>query len=220
MIKMNMQGDQPSRTSTGILNILNKKEYVALSKLDGWRVRIIIDDDVLFISKSGRELPVHENIKNAMNKLITDGKIPNKSIIDGEWMKYRASSGNTPGFDGPECIYPLSPLYLEGTWVGNLPFMERWQWINSLGLPIDDLSIHKSDQMPNNPLIIPASSNEFTKFYELHKKVIRTEGLVIYKLDGHVYGSIDGSIKSKNMMKCKYREGSDGRNFLDNRRYK
>ncbi|MBD3404689.1 MAG: hypothetical protein GF411_00980 [Candidatus Lokiarchaeota archaeon] len=187
-------------------------KHIGLSKLDGWRCRTTIyaDGTIDFLSSSGKRLPVSEKVRNAVRAIRDAGRVPLASQLDGEWMKRR------PDYDGPECIYLFAPMVLAGEWVGHLPFKERWEWINKLELPVDDLSIKKSDHMPNEPLLLPASANcELTEFFDIHINVPRTEGVVIYKAEGKMYGNPREPKKSRDMYKIKYREGHDGRTKIE-----
>lgn len=205
--------DKPVRTSKAVLGKLSADKYLALSKLDGWRLLVRVGnsiDDIEYLSRHRKPLPVNEQIRQAVRYMVSEGQMPRNTVIDGEWMKNRAGSDGFK-YDGPECVYWWSPLYLSGEWVGHLPFHERWAWIRSLGLPQDDISIRNSDQMPDNPLWIPAESRDFKDFFESHIGVARTEGIVLYKADGAVVGHPRDSLKSREMLKCKWRSGESGR---------
>lgn len=199
--------DKPVRSAPSALPLF-KGNYRALTKLDGWRCELTIDGEgeVSFISRAKKPLPVGETIRKAARALVKDGKVPFNSVIDGEWMKRR------PDYDGPECLYLFSPTWLAGEWVGHLPFRARWEWVNGLCLPVDNLSTVESSRMENHPLIIPASvDSDFVSFFNANKNVWRTEGIVIYKLDGIMYGDLHDSKKSRDMVKIKWRDGHDGR---------
>ena len=199
--------DSPIRTRSCCLKGFGLDHYKALAKMDGFRCITEIDENgnVSFISKSGNPLPVSNHVQLAVKKLIDDKKIPIKSSLDGEWMKRR------PDYDGPECIYIFGPIWLNGEWVGHLPFKDRWEWTLNLGLKVDDLSIARSDQIPNIPLIIPAYSVDCADLFEKSKNAIRTEGIVIYDLNGIIAGNPVESKDTRAMLKCKWREGDSGR---------
>jgi hypothetical protein len=205
--------DKPARTTQATLDRFSTDKHLALTKLDGWRILVKIGndaDDLEFLSRRRKPLPVCQKIRAAVEYVVREGRIPYNTVIDGEWMKNRAG---TDGFkyDGPECIYWWSPLYLGGEWVGHLPFHDRWNWIRGLDLPQDDISIRRSDQMPDNSIWLPATSTNFRSFFESHINVARTEGIVIYKRDGIIVGNRRDSVKSRDILKCKWRDGEDGR---------
>jgi len=203
--------DKPTRSSPTVLKMMGKGDNIALSKLDGFRCRTVVggDGNVSFLSSSGGTLPVSSRIRDAVRRLIEAGKIPLSSVLDGEWMKLR------PQYDGPECIYYFSPMVLANEWVGHMSFRTRWEWINGLGLPVDNLAVTRSDQMPNNPLILPKSTTEdLDAFFEKHKEIWRTEGIVTYKANGMICGDRRGQKKSRDMYKFKWRDGHSGRTHV------
>jgi hypothetical protein len=205
MISIERLPDKPIRSSASAFKIMDVvQKYIALSKLDGWRCLTCIDENgkISFLSRVRKTLPVSKKLAGAVQKLLDEGKVPKSSIIDGEWMKRR------PDYDGPECIFMFSPMVLAGEWVGHMPFQSRWEWINSLGLPVDDLTIRNDAKMVGHPLVIPASSRtEFNKFFESHKGMWRTEGVVVYRITGQIYGNRKDNHKSRDMFKIKWREG-------------
>lgn len=195
--------DKPKTKSPAILPTLDREKYTALTKLDGWGVLIEIYEDIKFVSRTGEPLPVSEEVWKTVQSL--RDKIPPNSTLWGEWMKMR------PEYDGPECIYILSPMILAGEFVGHLSHKARFDWVDGLGIPIDDMEIKRSDQMPDHKLIIPNRSSNVLELFEASKSVPRTEGVVIYKNDGVIYGSPTGCVKNDTMWRCKWRSGDDGR---------
>lgn len=199
--------DKPVRTRPEILNSFDDN-YLALSKLDGWSTVIEFTDKIQFISRSGKALPIGDKVKNAFTKL--KEHIPQNTSIWGEWMKRR------PDYNGPECIYILSPIYVGGEFFGGKDFTERRKWVEDLSdlniIKYDDLNIKESDQMQDFQIYIPAMSHgNLPKFYETHKSISRTEGIVIYEPNGKFLGNQMKSVKNPSMMKCKYRDGDTGR---------
>jgi len=209
--KFEFYPDKPKRTTVSCLSKF--KRHTAVSKLDGWN---------LFMCNYGREiecwsrtwnpLPVSSHLKEAWLKLVIDGKIPDRSIVNCEWMKMRAGvSGSDDKYDGPEMIYPLTPYAMEGMFVGFQPYKKRREWLEGLGLPIDDITIKESAKLKYE-LVLPATAGEnFEEFFEAHRGVYRTEGIVVCTNKGTLVANQDTSTKTKEMLKAKWREGDDGR---------
>jgi len=206
--------DKPTRSSKVALSLMEMQDTIALVKLDGWCCRICWDREapnngLEFLSSSGGTLPVGPVIKAAVADLVESDKLPVQGMIVGEWMKRR------PEYDGPEQVQLFSPMELNREWVGHLAFKQRWEWMNSLGLPVDDLNIVQSDQMPDHPLILPESTDfDLSGLFNKTVDVWRTEGIVVYKAEGIISGSRDGSAKTKDMLKVKWRDGHDGRTHV------
>jgi ATP-dependent DNA ligase len=192
--------DKPERSHIAVLDILNDSKHIAQSKLDGWRCLTVIDESgVSFMSRSLRKLPVNDQVKAAVKRLVLDGHVQPGTVLDGEWLRRR------PGYEGKECLYLFSPLVVNGAWIGHRRFCERWTWLLSLGLPIDQLT----NKLPQHDLLLPAWSEHGLKtFYEQHIGVMRTEGVVVYSADGQHHGSVNQSLKVRDMVKIKWREGA------------
>jgi hypothetical protein len=195
--------DKPARSTAAVLDRLD--EHVALSKLDGWRCLTVVDEneEVLFLSRSLRLLPVCDAVRNTVKELVVRGKLRAGTVLDGEWLRRR------PGYEGHECLYLFSPLVLMNEWVGHRPFIQRWAWLHAvLRLPEDRLS----DALPQHDLLVPAwATHDLAAFYERHVGVTRTEGVVVYKKDGQHHGSTERSLKVRDMLKVKWREGEGER---------
>lgn len=205
--------DKPKRTTTSCLRRLDNGRHVAVSKLDGWNLFMCNEGETIECwSRTWKPLPVADHLKEAWLRLVKDGKIPDNSIINCEWMRMRAGvSGSNDAYDGPEMIYPLTPYAMEGMFVGFRPYKERREWLETLGIPTDDLSVRDSAKLEYE-LVLPAKAEEgFEEFYELHKGVYRTEGLVICTNKGTLIANQDTPMKTKEMLKVKWREGDDGR---------
>ena len=208
--------DKPKRTSTTCLRKFDNGRYTAVSKLDGFNLFMCNDgEEIECWSRTWKPLPVADNLREAWLKLVKDGKIPDKSIINCEWMKMRAGvNGNDDKYDGPEMIYLLTPYAMEGMFVGFRPYKERREWLEGLGLPTDDISVKESSKLEYD-LVLPATASEnFEEFFEAHRGVYRTEGIVICANKGTLVANQDAPIKTKEMLKCKWREGSDGRTIV------
>lgn len=191
--------DKPERSAEVVLPMMDDGRHIALSKLDGWRCLTVVEDGkARFVSRALRTLPVGERITGEANRLIREGKLPNGTVLDGEWMKRR------PGWDGPEMLYVFCVLVQEGVWVGGHPFSERWKYVNDLGLPVDDI---QTNETPGTILLPASTDTGIAAFYERNRGVGRTEGVVIYKKNGKAFGSAKGSMKVREMIKVKWRDG-------------
>ena len=193
--------DKPERSHVTVLTMLDDGRHTAQSKLDGWRCMTVIEENsVSFMSRSLRKLPVNEQVKAAVKRLVLDGYVQPGTVFDGEWLRRR------PGYEGKECLYLFSPLVLNGQWVGHRRFGERWAWMTSLGLPVDKLT----DKLPQHDLLLPAWCETGLKsFYDRQVGVMRTEGVVVYSNDGQHHGNASRSLKVHDMVKVKWREGAD-----------
>jgi hypothetical protein len=208
--------DKPKRTTTSCLKRMDNGRHTAVSKLDGWNLFVCNEgENIEFWSRTWKPLPVADSLREAWLKLVKDGKIPDNSIINCEWMRMRAGvSGTNGAYDGPEMIYLLTPYAMEGMFVGFRPYKERREWLEGLGLPTDDLSIKESAKLEYE-LVLPAIAEEdFEKFFEKHSGVYRTEGIVICSNKGTLTANQNAPYKTKEMLKCKWREGSDGRTIV------
>ena len=205
--------DKPKRTTISCLKKLDNGRYVAVSKLDGYNLFMCNEGDTIeCYSRSWKPLPVAPNLREAWAKLIKDKKIPDGSIINCEWMKMRAGVGGSDDkYDGPECIYPLTPYAMEGMFVGFRPYKERREWLETLGIPVDDLTVRNSADL-HCELVLPTTAESgFEEFFELHRGVYRTEGIVICTNKGTLTANQDIPMKTKEMLKVKWREGDTGR---------
>ena len=208
--------DKPKRTTTSCLKRLDNGRHTAVSKLDGWNLFMCNDgDNIECYSRTWKELPVAPHLREAWLKLVKDKKIPDGSIINCEWMRMRAGvSGANDAYDGPEMIYLLTPYAMEGMFVGFQPYSERRKWLEGLGVPVDDLSIKESADL-SYELVLPAiAEDNFETFFEAHRGVYRTEGIVICTNKGTLTANQDTPMKTKEMLKVKWREGSDGRTIV------
>jgi len=205
--------DKPKRTTPSCLKKLSNGRHTAVSKLDGWNLFICNEDNnIECYSRTWNPMPVADHLKEAWLRLVKDNKIPNNSIINCEWMKMRAGiSGNDDKYDGPEMIYPLTPYAMEGMFVGFRPYKERREWLETLGIPTDDLSVRESSKLEYE-LVLPATANSnFEEFFEAHRGVYRTEGIVVCTNKGTLIANQDTTAKTKEMLKVKWREGDSGR---------
>jgi len=195
--------DKPERSAEACLPLLDDGAHVALSKLDGWRCLTVIEESgVSFMSRTLRKLPVNEHVTAAVNRLVMDGTLRHGTVLDGEWLRRR------PGYEGRECLYLFSPLVLDHRWVGHRSFQDRWTWLLSLGLPTDDLN----EPLPRYDLLLPCwteKRGELAAFYERHRGVVRTEGVVVYSTAGQHHGGTTQSLKVRDMVKIKWREALD-----------
>lgn len=205
--------DKPNRTTLSCLGKLDNGRNTAVSKLDGWNLFLCNDgDSIECYSRTWNPLPVAEHLKESWLKLVKDKKIPDKSIINCEWMKMRAGvKGGDDKYDGPEMIYPLTPYAMEGMFVGFRPYKERREWLETIGLPVDDLTIKDSSDL-NYEFVLPAiATSNFEEFFELHRGVYRTEGIVICTNKGTLNANQTAAVKTKEMLKVKWRSGENGR---------
>jgi ATP-dependent DNA ligase len=210
--KFEFYPDKPKETSLTALSRYDNGKYTAVSKLDGYNLFICNEGDKIeFYSRTWKPLPVCKEIEEEWRQMIADKKIPGQSIINCEWMKYRAGNGVDFRYEGNECIYLLTPYAQEGFFVGHLPYHERRGWLETLDIPTDDLSVTDSSAISSRLLLPAKAENDFAGFYEKHKTVIRTEGIVICRNGGRLTANQNSSIKTGEMLKLKYRKGDDGR---------
>jgi len=203
--------DKPKETSVSCLKMLSNGKHAATSKVDGWNTFMCNDGEMIESwSRTWKPLPVSTHLKQAWLELVKDGKIPDQSIINCEWMRMRSGSGDFK-YDGPECLYLLTPYVMKGLFIGHQPYSERRKWLETLGLPVDDISITKSADQKHGLLLPAISDHDLESFFEAHKKAYRTEGIVICAKDGTLVANQTTSIKSNVMLKLKFRAGDDGR---------
>lgn len=204
--KLKFCPDRPKRTRRSCLKDYDNGKYLAVSKIDGYNLMMCNDDgEIETYSRTWKHLPVCQEIKDLWKEL----DIPNHSVINCEWMKFRAGSDEFK-YDGIECVYLLSPYVMDGLFVGHLPYADRRQWLESLGIPMDDLSLQPSQI--TSRLILPAlAESDFESFFDLHTRVPRTEGLVLCKRDGRLVANQDDRAETKDMLRVKWRDGDAGR---------
>jgi hypothetical protein len=203
--------DKPKETSLSCLSKLDNGKWSSTIKIDGFNLFMCNDGETVESwSRTWKPLPVAKHLKDAWMEMVKTGKIPDKSIINCEWMKMRAGSGDFK-YDGPECIYLLTPYVMEGLFIGYQPYSERRRWLESLGLPVDDLNITKSSDQKHGILLPAKVESNFLEFFEAAKKVPRTEGIVLNLKTGTLVANQVTSIKSEVMLKCRWRRGDDGR---------
>lgn len=208
--KFKFYPDKPTETTLSCLKRYDNGRHCAVSKVDGYNLFMCNNGGVIEAwSRKWKKLPVCDEIIE-MWKSLTKDKIPDNSIINCEWMKFRAGSGDFV-YDGPECIYLLTPYVLDGLFVGSMSYVERRSWLESLEVPIDDISITESSKVEHRIMLPAKVDSGFEDFYNQHTKIPRTEGIVIYRNNGKLIANQNDSIKSKDMMKCKYRKGDSGR---------
>lgn len=202
--------DKPKRTTKSCLQKYEKYDYCAVSKLDGYNAFVCNNGKSIEIySRTWSKLPVSDEVLHEWSKL----SIPDNSIINCEWMKNRAGSKEFK-YDGPECLYLLTPYVIGGESVINVPYRERREWAEKLGITSDDIKIRNSVDIKGRILLPAKTESNFDDFYNLHITIPRTEGLVIYSNNGKLIASKINSCKSDSMLKCKYREGDDGRTMV------
>lgn len=210
--KFTFYPDKPKRTTVSCLERFEKnKQYCAVSKLDGYNAFVCNDNgNVEVYSRTWSTLPASDELKHAWSQFLGEKLIPNNSIINCEWMKFRAGAGDFK-YDGPECLYMLTPYVLNGLFVGHLPYTQRREWMESLNVPIDNIAITKSSDIVYQVILPALTETNILSFYEAHKHIPRTEGVVIYQKKGIISINRNGPSKTHHMLKCKYREGDDGR---------
>lgn len=200
--------DKPTESTPSQLSLF--KNHTATSKLDGYNLFLCnIDGKIFTYSRKWNVLPVAEHIKEDWKKYVIDKKIPNNSIMNCEWMKYRAGSDGFV-YDGPECIYFLTPYAVDGIFVGHLSYTKRLKYLEDLEIPRDNIDIINSSEITHTLMLPCKAENDFEDFFEKHKNIPRTEGIVVSKNNGHLYASQHASTKTKMMLKVKYRKGDAG----------
>lgn len=204
--------DKPKQTALSCLTKLDNGRHTAVSKLDGYNLFMCNEGEIIeCYSRTWKPLPVSSRLRESWLKLVKDGKIPDQSIINCEWMKMRAGVGSSDVYDGPEMIYLLTPYAMEGMFVGCRPYQERRKWLETLGIPTDDLSIKNSADLEYE-LVLPAKAeNKFEEFFELHRGIYRTEGIVVCVNKGTLIANQNAATKTAEMLKLKWREGEKGR---------
>jgi ATP-dependent DNA ligase len=203
-------------------NLDAKKQHIATSKLDGWRCQVVKDStgkyvtakntqgiafghknwgvgskqDLFFISRRGLDdggptkFPVCQDLINEVDEL----DLPDQTVLDSEWMKRRTIG------EIDESVFIFDVLWLDDIWNGKIPYCQRLETIDSI--------INKDGSRVRLPQV---AHENYTDFYEAHKKIPYTEGMVLRHKFSTVSGNRMHCIKSNALLKMKWRSGADGR---------
>jgi ATP-dependent DNA ligase len=180
--------DKPyQRPQTALKDLDRTSDYIATYKYDGWRCLIDISEDVRFLSRYNKSLPVCKDLKDQVIAL----KLPKGTILDTEWMSRR------PGYIGSELLYLITILKIDGEWLTNKTEIKRWKLCNEIR------------QTPN--ILIPESSTgNYSLLFEKSKTANMTEGIVLKHVNGTLICDQNSSKKNGMWIKIKWREGDDG----------
>lgn len=166
-------------------------DYVCQQKLDGYRLVIMIDDEVKSLSRHMKKLPVSQQLLNS----ILDIGLPPGTMLDAEWIKMRG--GQT------EQIAILDGLYIGGEWVGAKPLVERRNLWFGRALP--------------SGIIVPhETTGDFKAFMAEQIDETTTpdktlsEGVVVKRLSAKLIGDRSKSAENPLWAKIKWRQGEAG----------
>jgi hypothetical protein len=195
--------DKPIRTTEDFLVDLNAEEWSCEMKLDGYRIEIGKDDNI--ITARSR----HNEILNINYKLVEyfDSILDNGYALDGEWINHSRikSINKTTGSKLPliECIGIHDVTWTNGRYSGNIPLNMRRNCDLYKKIPdvtmsnlLEDLAVFKIPMLSNH---------EILEFYNLQKNIKISEGIVIKKCNSKLVGAKTQSAKNPCWYKIKYR---------------
>jgi hypothetical protein len=208
--------DKPSEIFPDVIEELDNGKSFAQSKLDGYRCLVTKDtkhkmikrlttpindtgSGIFYLTRRGfnkggpTSNPVSEQIINAVQEL----NLPDNTMLDAEWVFRRTK-------DHPEGLWIHDILWLNDTWQGNKPCIERYE---NILLPL----LHGMKE----PLHVPdLVMNGFKDFFMKQKLIPWTEGIVIKEKESLITGNITECAKIGSWLKLKWRSGHDGKKIV------
>lgn len=210
--------DKPITTSPEHVSSLNKIEWLAQCKYDGWRLCIFFDapNKIRFLSRAGNNIAKNTPLPPTVIEQINTLELPNDTVLDAELV------GPRGGHKTQICVFDC--LALDRKWLPSLAYRSRWD---------NCLEIFKDAQLPDIHLATTIyadgtgidfdngtpkqfqvdSENPFLSYFEMLKKywliaqnLDLYEGLVIKRLDGTLNLKLTSCAESGSMMKIKYRD--------------
>lgn len=166
-------------------------DYVCQQKLDGYRLVVMIDEEVKALSRHMKKLPVSQALLNSILEI----GLPAGTMLDTEWIKMRGGDS--------EKIAILDGLYIGGEWVGTQALNDRRALWYGKALPAG--------------IIVPAETTTgFRGFLasQIDEGVAPdktlSEGVVVKRLTAKLVGDRSKSAENPLWAKIKWRQGEAG----------
>lgn len=197
--------DKPIRTSEDFIDDMIDNDWIAESKLDGWRMEVgKFDGKLHTLSRRDTCHDVCDELIEQLQDIVPEG-----CAIDCEWLSTsRIKAVNT----SCNCNLPIKEMIsvFDVTWHND-------RYLNSIKLRdrisidvIANLPVGNIEDIFGGPRIFRCpyvSGENAIQFYELQKSYPISEGIVLKKLNSPLIGNSQAgvSVKSKYWYKIKYR---------------
>lgn len=181
--------DKPgSELPPSFLSTISPDRYFAKLKYDGWRCIVTRRDGVFtYVSRVNKPIAIPESVRVPFER---DGVARFDMVLDCELLGNRRT-GDAAG------IKVIDLLEVNGADCRNSPAIRRHFVLTGC--------------LVARQYCARAAYLDFTDFFNQHKtNTPEAEGIVLYARDGIRYDSPHNTIKSKHMIKCKWRSGFDG----------
>lgn len=192
--------DKPRRISQSRLEGMDDDQYIATFKRDGWRAVLVHTPDGKHEvwSRHNTQLDTLSDFAPEILEAFKALNTPPDTQIDGEWERRRA--GNR---EGANRIAVFGILRWKEEWLSRTP--EEQRWAKTLELPLDGQFLFVPDY----------TESGFREFFELSKKDLANEGIVLKHRKSVLTLSRQGSEKNRGWYKIKWRDGPDGQTLTD-----
>jgi len=206
--------DKPFESHKSTIKDFDTNQYIAQSKLDGYRTFVIKNknhsiikqyngtniskgDNLFFLSRRGinkggpTDIPVKQEIINVIDSL----NLPDNTMLDCEWLCRRTIG------ECPEKLFIFDVIWLNDEWIGKKPFIDR----NKILLDLINKKLCDCVGIPDS------TSTNFEEFFETQTKIPWTEGIVLKHHTSTIIGDNLECKKNPLIIKIKWRGSSDGR---------
>jgi ATP-dependent DNA ligase len=194
--------DKPQIATTDFLSFVKPSEWYCQHKLDGWRNCVYSDADrnSHLFTRHGNPIQNTTKVPLALIDSISSlcSNLPPLSVIDSEFVGPR-------GHHNP-AIYIFDIMAWDGKWINSMPFEKRWELAKcDIGRFI----------APNSSIYLAETvTDNFVEYFNRLKQMWYNngcgmdlcEGVVLKRKTGTLTLSLRASVKSRHLMKIKYRE--------------
>lgn len=194
--------DNPNYAPASILFQLEREEpgqHLAQFKWDGWRNQMYKENGVWtrhskYDVGPQAKTPLPLSIIQQLDALA----LPDGTAFDSEWMGKR--SVHLTG--GRQWLVLFDLLYLNGQWLGRLPFEQRHESLKTLFVTSKMACLTPTPDIEFAPIV----DKDFYAMFELSKTMPLTEGIVVKGRNSLLHGKLTACEKNGQWQKIKWRD--------------
>jgi len=186
--------DDPVRITTENLKTMAQGLWLAQKKSDGWRCPAYRSGGTwTYYSKDGSRLAMPPVTLTSEFEALP---WPDGIAFDMEWMGPRQAAH----LRGHHSFRAFDLLYLDGKWLGNVGFQERYRLLQ------DAFSAIPKGKHSPNVTLVPLIHGDLLPAFEKEKSDPLSEGLVIRMTTSKLVGNLKSKTKNPFWRKLKYRD--------------
>jgi len=199
--------DKPRTSSPAVIKYVTG---TATAKMDGYNCLLCVTGGKAETwSRAWNLLPVDRKIVEEFVAIVRARGYLGDFIVQCEWMKLRSGGTSEFKYEGQESLFAITPYVIDGQPVISWSFKQRREWLEQLGIPVDDLSVKDSKDLKGS-IWLPACSDNPAELYERTVGVKRTEGVVVCGFGGSLLAQQTSSGEPTWLQKFKWRRGDSG----------